>query len=350
MKNYTPIDRILLNIPKPVRENAEDIDLLGYALDAYNLLDITDRNEEVLKILPISNFKAKIPNDAREIYLVTYFASEEDLFAPDCDLDEEAPTHSAEESLSLAEMQSFVNSSLYQERFYPLKFKGNSSRVCCSCPTLQGSCPQYFSIDVNKNIVTSFREGYICLFYSRPIKDENNNYLIYDYPEVIQYLAYYASFIHTQDRLWRHEEGAVGLCELMMDLTDTWWKKAIGVIRLRNLDANLIRSINFTNTPNQRLMRLPKAYMEINRNVGTPGFSPASSGIPAAPPTITSADTVNNITNVTTNVTNISELTIQGPYFDDAQAVLNGLIVGQLYYLALVNAYGLPEGTIKQVS
>ncbi len=68
MKNYTPIDRILLNIPKPVRENAEDIDLLGYALDAYNLLDITDRNEEVLKILPISNFKAKIPNDAREMF------------------------------------------------------------------------------------------------------------------------------------------------------------------------------------------------------------------------------------------------------------------------------------------
>lgn len=343
MKNYIPIDRVLLNIPKPIRENAEDIDLLGYALDAYNLLDIVDRHEEVLKIIRVENFKAKIPADAKDIHLVTYFASSDDLLTPECNTEE------IEEISDVASMQDFVTSDLYQKRFYPLKFKGNSSRVCCTCPTLMGNCPQYFSIDINKNIVTSFREGYICLFYSRPIKDSDDNYLIYDYPEVINYLAYSAAFQHAQDRIWRHEEGAVGLYERYMDLTDTWWKKATGVIRLRNLDATFIRSINFTNTPNQRLMRLPKAYMEINRNSGTTGVRPVTSGMPTAPPTIKSADVINNITNITNNSTTIAQLNLQGPYFDNADAIANGLVVDDNYYLAAINGYGLPEGTILKV-
>jgi hypothetical protein len=346
MKNYTPIDRILLNVPKPIRENAEDIDLLGYALDAYNLLDITDRNEEVLKIIKVDNYKAKIPSDANEIHLVTYFASSDDLLEPDC-----SPSSIDEltKMSSQVSMEIFVESTLYQSKFFPLKFKGNSSRICCTCPSLQGSCPQYFSIDINKNIVTSFKEGYICLFYSRPIKDHEGNYLVYDYPEVISYLAYSAAFQHAQDRMWRHEEGAVGLYERYMDLVDTWWKKAKGVIRLRNLDSNFIRSINFTNTPNQRLMRLPLSYMEVNRAPGIPGARPMSNGVPSAPPKITSADVINNITNITNNTTTISELSSNGPYFDNDDAIANGLSVNDTYFLAKINGYSLPEGTILKV-
>jgi len=346
MKNYVPIDRILLNIPKPIRENAEDIDLLGYALDAYNLLDIVDRNEEVLKIIKVDKFKAKIPSDAKEINLVTYFTSSDDLLEPECKPSsiDELTTMSSQTSMEI-----FVSSALYQSKFFPLKFKGNSSNVCCSCPTLQGSCPQYFSIDKNKNIVTSFETGYICLFYSRPMKDASGNYLIYDYPEVISYLAYSAAFQHAQDRMWRHEEGAVGLYERYMDLTDTWWKKSTGVIRLRNLDSTLIRSITFTNTPNQRLMRLPLSYMEVNRAPGIPGARPITDNVPSAPPKITSADVINNITNITNNTTTISELSSNGPYFDNDDAIANGLSVNDTYFLAQVNGYGLPEGTILKV-
>lgn len=265
MKNYVPIDRVLLNIPKAVREQAEDIDLLAYALDAYNLLDIVDRYEEVLTVVEIKDNKVKIPEDAKEILQVSYLVNPDDKETPSCEITQEETPVNPYDSLSLSEMQQFVQSNLYQNRFIPLKFKGNASKICCNCPEFLGNCPQYFNIDMNKNIVTSFKTGTICIVYSRPIKDENGNYLIYDFPEVIQFLAYYAQLMHAQERVWRHEEGIYSLYDRLLDITDSWWKKAIGVIRLRNVDTSLIRSINFVDSPNQRLIRLAKPYMENTR-------------------------------------------------------------------------------------
>ena len=76
MKNYIPIDRILLDIPKAVREGVEDSDILMWALDAYNQLDIWDRYEEVMAFVKLDNNKAKIPMDARELLFVSYLKSD----------------------------------------------------------------------------------------------------------------------------------------------------------------------------------------------------------------------------------------------------------------------------------
>lgn len=258
MKSYVPIETILNFVPREIRKQAEEGDLLESALQAYNLLDIKDRYEQKGQILEIVNYRAKLPSDLQEINLVTFLSKE--------------PTEAETDSLtqciesketSILDPSCFCNTPYYNNCYSPMKYIGNSDTICSSCgdPRLK-RCRETYQVDWNRNIIASFKEGYICVFYSRPIKNKEGKYLIADIEEVLLYLAYYASFIEAMNRMLLHEDNSVAWYERLMDLSDTYYMKAKGVLRLRGLDAKLISAIKYTDTANQKLINLPNSYFE----------------------------------------------------------------------------------------
>jgi hypothetical protein len=323
MKNYVPIDRILLDLPKSIRENNEDSDLLMWALDAYNQLDIWDRYEESVAFLEIDNHKTKIPVDAKEVHFVSYLTSKRPSKGfREASCDPKDPRN----VIPLSKMQSYVRSSYYRQNFFPLKFKGNSSTICCTCPTQIPNCPQYFNIDKNRNIVTSFRQGIICLFYSRPMKDDSGNYMIIDLPEVIKYLSYSVQFQAIQERLWRHEEGSISIYDRIIDLVDTYYMKAKGTLRLRNINASLIRSIVLGVLPENTFSNYEDYQDQLKAD-----------------------EELETCEKVTIIEKLIPASKVPGPYISDEAALANGLEEGDEYFLAAGNEWGLPYGTTKVI-
>lgn len=258
MKTYVPIDTVLNFVPKQILRQSEEGDLLEYALQAYNLLDIRERYEQKSKIIHIQNKKAKLPTDLKEINLVTWLYKEPTTAETDS-----LTNCISSEDTSILDPSCFCNTAYYNNCFEPLKYIGNSNDICTNCgdPRLK-RCRETYQVDWNRNIVTSFSEGYICVFYSRPIKDNQGNYLVMDIEEVLLYLAYYATFMQVMNNMLIHEQGASQLYEKFMDLSDSYYMKAKGTLRLRGLDAKLINAIKFTGTPNQSIVNLPNSYFE----------------------------------------------------------------------------------------
>lgn len=258
MKNYVPIDTILNYVPKQLRRQVNEGDLLEHAIQAYNLLDIKDRYEQKGKLLEIVKGKAKLPADAKEINLVTYLYKE-----PTSEEEDSMTVCASSSELSILDPSCFCNTAYYNNCFEPLKYNGNSNPLCESCGDARlKRCRGTYQVDSNRNIIPSVFDGYLCVFYSRPIKDDNGNYLVIELEEVLKYLAYYASFMEVMNRMLLHEEATVSWYDKFMDLSDTYYLKAIGALRLRGLDVNAINAIKFTGTPNQTLIRLPNSYFE----------------------------------------------------------------------------------------
>lgn len=258
MKSYVPINTILNYIPKQLRRQAEESDLLEYALQAYNLLDIKDRYEQKAKIIEIVKNKAKLPSDLQEINLVTY------LYRTPATSETDSLTNCiSSEDTSILDPSCFCNTAYYNKCFTPMKYVGNSNTLCSKCGDARlKKCTETYQVDWNRNIITSIDNGFICVFYSRPIKDNSGNYLVLDIEEVLMYLAYYTSFMEVMNRMLVHEENSTSWYDKFMDLSDAYYLKAKGAIRLRGIDPELINAIKFTGTPNQKMVQLPASYFE----------------------------------------------------------------------------------------
>jgi len=84
MLNYTKLNHLLNFIPKGVRAEEDDLDLLTYALDAYRMLKVPQRLINNIVILPINDHKVIMPEGLTKINMVTY-TQEPPKSKDDCD-------------------------------------------------------------------------------------------------------------------------------------------------------------------------------------------------------------------------------------------------------------------------
>lgn len=272
MKNYIPLRSILNQVPKAIlREDTPD-NLLSFALDGYRLLDHPSQKEDKVKVFEIDNHKVVLPSEIKGINLVTYLCKNpseqeiEDLCNGTCECEREAEGYETTTNNICRysiNYKLFLDSQYYNNNYTPLKYIGNTnkSNICSGC--LNRYCThvnETFSVDKDKVLWTSIQSGYLCIDYFTEIVDDDGDIYIVDEQEIKQFLSYYTQLKHWEERLSVHEKGATYNINRLTQLVDVWYIKSRGKLNLINADDNLMSEIAFTQTRNQKLMRLPALY------------------------------------------------------------------------------------------
>lgn len=281
MNEYISIRSVLNRIPTSVREEISEGWLLSRILDAYRDLDIAGRLVDDVKIVTISNHLAQIPKEVKKLNLVTYSCEEPD----DCELNEllcqsgeedkcgectPVPADYLTRTNNVCDIpityQLFFDSQFYNRAFIPLKFVGETKgNLCTNCINrMLHDCRETFSITPERNILSTVKDGYLCLDFKTEPKDEEGNFLIIDDPRLIQGLSLYAEAQAWRNRRGLKEQSANVYYNESLQQAEILLKSFKGRSRLRSIDAQGIIETTFTQTPNQKIMRLPGNYLNNN--------------------------------------------------------------------------------------
>jgi len=274
MTNYTKINSVLPLINRAVRNEDSNLTLLSYAFDAYDLLPGSTSKKEEVQIYEVKNHKVQLCQDIETLNLVTHLSKKpSDSECNELNNCVTITSGEAQEEFNISEDNNpcagnyaiahklFLDSNYYNNNYEPMKYIGNSSYVCTSCPNrFCHDCNETFSVDENKILWTSFKDGYICIWYDKRLVDEDGDYLIIDLTEVKKFLALYAELEHFRNRMYSKEQGVQSIVNDLEYKTTLWLKKARGAILKSGLNRNLIAELT-TGSYNSRFFRmLPDKY------------------------------------------------------------------------------------------
>ena len=267
MIKYTPLNSALRFIPKPLYDQSSDLDFLSWMLDGFRYLDLPVTLESKIKFFELDHGKIKLPEDIKEIKLITYLyqdpTKEECSSFNSCISNPESNATTEDTNnpcqYTIAYKQ-FLDSPYYNNNFTPLHYKGNySSLLCSNCPNKFSVCQNYFTIDKNNILYTNITDGYLCIDYLSEMKDCNDDFLIPDVTELKQYLAYYAIVKHWEERAAGKEQSAFQMAQDSLVKAETYLKKNRGIFIMRSIDANAI--VEVQGGKYNRLIQLPEHYV-----------------------------------------------------------------------------------------
>lgn len=267
MIKYVSIKSALRFIPRPLFQQSTDLDFLSWMLDGYRLLDLPVTSENKIQIYEIVDGKLELPQEMKEINLITYLESTPSTTDLDsllnCVCDRETDSNESDSNnickYTIAYKQ-FLTSPYYVNNYAPLLFVGNNSSLLCdSCPNKYSSCKNTFSIDKNNILRTSITKGYLCIDYSTEMIDDSGDFLILDLTEVKQFLAYYAIAKHWEERASVKEQSAGNIAQDALVKAETWLKKARGVLLLRGINPQSISDAQYDGY--QNLLKIPEEYV-----------------------------------------------------------------------------------------
>lgn len=262
MISYTTINSVLPLISKSVRREDTVPNLKSYILQGYDLMPSISRNKEGILILQVKDHKAQLPKDVKNINLVTHMYN-------DPTADESAnltgiETRTITIDLSTSDETNlcvgnyilshklFINSDYYNNNFNPMKYIGTSKFVCTDCVNrFCHNCNNTWSIDENKVLHTSVKDGYVCIIYETRVRVDND-FAIIDDPDVKYFLARYAELEHFRERSYSQENNAIYILDRLEAKVNTWYNKARSAILKTFLNKQLISEM-LNNRYNARL-------------------------------------------------------------------------------------------------
>lgn len=264
MITYIPIDACLDSayFPKPLRKECDDSDILSYFLDAYRMLNLPLQYERKIVVLPINTHNVELPTDVHSINLVTF------LNYKPCETETVEKTQETITRDYNIFYKIFETNLLNSTTFLPMRNVGNSSSILCNCcnnPTLN-SCNEVFSVTPAKTLMTSIKDGFVCLDYNGEITDEEGRFLIVNTVEIKRYLGLYAQAMHFMSRASTKEEQAFSMAERLLSMTEIAMRKARGHQNMGSIDLHTINAISGTETYNQKLLRIPQLFYKKYNN------------------------------------------------------------------------------------
>jgi hypothetical protein len=301
MTNYIPLRAVLNRVPKGVREEQSDAQLLMYALDAVRDLELEAFFSNDVQLVPINNHKVDVPEGTRKINMVTYMCTKptddettdllctddttcacgtkiscgkpgiyytNDLtaYCGDCDNciteSEDFETRTNNICRHTINYQLFLHSQYYDNNFMPLKYVGNANGLLHKCcPNKQCDVVETFSVNPMTNqLTTSLESGWVCLNREIQAQDTEGNILIPDESKLKLGLSFYIQAMHWNERDSWKEEGAMRRFESFLQKAEITLRSAKANLLAAKLDDNSIRKVMFTDTVNQKIMRFPARY------------------------------------------------------------------------------------------
>lgn len=263
MINYTPIQSCLDRnyIPASIRKEVDDNTLLSWCLDGYRMLNLNQEYERKIKIISIANHSVPIPDDAYDINNVTY------LNCNECQQTIETQMPVQNESNYNIFYKIWEESNFYNQHFMPMRNVGNSSSLLCTqCKNpMLSRCNETYSITPSKTLLTSIKDGFICLDYEAIIKNEVGDYMIINTPEIKRYLGLYAQSQSWLERASSKEEQAFNMYRQILGQAEIAMRRARGSNFMGGINMHTITSITGSDTVNSRLIKLPLAYLQNSR-------------------------------------------------------------------------------------
>lgn len=280
MYNYVDIKSVLNSVPRGLRDHVDESILLYHALEGYRSLKAPARYTEKVVILKLENKSVKIPDDVSIINMVTYLKETptdeqiQDLCTSfdstssttdECnpctkeawgyDYDDTICRHTLNYKL-------WLDSRIYNECFWPLRYIGNSPIVCHDCPNrAYHGLANTFSVDRNRILYATLDECYICLQYDAEMQDDDGNFLIIDHPKIRRFLSAYVQAYGWLERSSVKENGAGNEHDKWLVKAELLWRSAKGSTIQRAANDNTIREIMGPETFNQKLLRSPFMYI-----------------------------------------------------------------------------------------
>lgn len=268
MIRYTSIKSALRFVPKPLFDSSSDLDFLSWMLDGFRQLDLPVTMESKIKIFEITSGRVILPQDIREIKLITYLAtdpskSDLDSFSscicnPESNATSEDTNNPCQYTIAYKQ---FLDSPYYHNNYMPLQYKGNSgdSILCKNCPNRYAACQNIFTVDKNNILHTNLNTGFLCIDYLTEIMDEDCDFLIPDFTEIKQYLAYYAIAKHWEDRAAAKEQNASNIAQDALIKAEIYLRKCRGMLILRDVNANDVAAAQYDGY--QHLIKIPEKYV-----------------------------------------------------------------------------------------
>lgn len=295
MTEYVRLESILTRIPKNIREQESEGNLLSYALDIYKELNIPQKYETKFCLLTIVDHHVKIPDDVKIFNMVTYqnecptqqeacelLRCADEVKCSDCgntcpDLiftGNHAYCSSCNSCLTEPEnfmsrtnnicrhtlnYQLFLVSQYYANNFEPLKYIGTGSGICKRCEGRNSYCQHTFKVSPSRVLWTDIQEGLLCIDYDAEVT-ENGHLLIPNHPKLIRAMATYAEALVWKNKRGMHEDNAHNFYKDMLIEAEILLKSAKGDFILKAADANAISRVIFTGHPNHQFLKVPEFY------------------------------------------------------------------------------------------
>lgn len=262
MKTYTNLKSILPLIPSRIKEDIGISQVLSYALNGYNELGLRDDLRDKVILLKLTNHKVQLPKNIKEIGLVTYMKNK-----PTKEDEDELQAVYSEEyedyylTHQLVIDRDFLNSNYFNNSFVPLKYiQGELDILCKECANVHcHDCSETYSVDKNKILTSSIKDGYLCVYYSTS-QHENGEFYIRDIPEIKRYLSYYVQQMYAEEIMWNHETNSFNMAQKLSIQTATWHNKAYGAALLRGVNRPLNEEILTRSYNNSLFQNIPHEY------------------------------------------------------------------------------------------
>lgn len=265
MIEYVDINAALPLVSKAVRSEDTVPNLISYMLDGWRLIYSPAHTEEGIIILEVKDHKVALPKDIKKINLATYMESNPDTGETEELTGIESRTITIDVSTTDEEENTcvgnyilshrlFLLSDYFNNNYQPMKYIGTSPFVCTNCNNrFCHSCNETYSVDHNKILHTSFKDGYICLIYETEIK-KDGVYQVINNREVLYYLARYAEQEHFRDRAYSQETNAINIKDRIDREVNVWYNKARSAIKKLLINRPLLTELT-TARFNARFLR-----------------------------------------------------------------------------------------------
>jgi hypothetical protein len=233
---YTSIAKVFTFLPKSFAE--EDGFVLEYASQAMDALGIHQVYDKKTCLIKITDHQASLPSDCKFVQALTYMHNQptEDsintLISTSKSTEDNGTTttdtyttlvtttskdYYNKDTILRIQHQGVLNnyklwaeSDVFTNNFSLLRLVNRSVNInvhCDNCPNLICESKDYYQINMNNQIMTSIKDGYLCLFYLAKKKNDRGEFLIPDNFDVLTALAAYVKYKFMEDMAFSRQKG-----------------------------------------------------------------------------------------------------------------------------------------------
>jgi hypothetical protein len=230
-EQYVPLSAVLNDLRIP-SEYYNESDALEWAAIAMGKIKAHVIKEHAVTYLHVQNHKAVLPKGLLRIDMIAYRLEEPGI------TEEEIIQY--QNSLRTSESLTFqLLSGKFFNGYRPLRLATSpfaAAIVCEDCGSLNVQGEHTYSITPNGCITTSFKEGFVCVAYTRYPKSKEGEFMIPADEDYLDAIANYIMFRHWEVRWNAMEDGARERFEYYRQKWSHLQRKATGAINMPNID------------------------------------------------------------------------------------------------------------------
>ena len=201
MIKYTSLDALFNYIPQAIRRDVDAIQIKSWAVQTYRQYNLPFQYKVKYVTVDVVDYKAVLPDDVFRIVDIRY-----NPYFPDENVTTILRDYGDYRLIIAQEI--FFGSSLYASA-RPLRYLGQNRSALIDDAMYCNTCEIGFSIDESLRCLTiDTSDGTLIVGYLTTVKDEDENLLIPDHPDLMQGLSHYAQAQYWLDKAYTHVERA----------------------------------------------------------------------------------------------------------------------------------------------